>query len=159
MGRSGLYAYEVRVAISGLEIRVYENKIGDLRWIFDLTTLMKTLTPPKNCVVYMYVNNYFYFFEIYVDLRVFVKELMKATANPRNEGKMLKRKPTDRPLPEVKPEIGGLADTNCGILIREIVATRSWIAVLSAILLASLFFRAAVGLGGYSGPRLSSLWN
>ena len=70
---------------------------------------------------------------------------------------MLKRKPTDRPFPEVKPETGGLADTNCGILIRDIVATRSWITVLIAILLASLFFRAAVGLGGYSGTPFSSL--
>src|SRR5579862_5292372 len=64
---------------------------------------------------------------------------------------MLKRKPTDDPYSSVKVETGGLSDTNCGILLRDIVATRSWTIVIIATLLASTFFRAAVGLGGYSG--------
>jgi hypothetical protein len=67
---------------------------------------------------------------------------------------MLKRKLTDGPFPVVKAETGGLADTNCGVLLRDIVATRSWIIVISAILIASFFFRAAIGLGGYSGMIL-----
>jgi hypothetical protein len=48
-------------------------------------------------------------------------------------------------------ETGGLADTNCGIILSDIVSIRSWTVVIIAILLASIFLRTAVGLGGYSG--------
>ena len=48
-------------------------------------------------------------------------------------------------------ETGELADTNCGAILGDLVATRSWTTVLIAILLASIFLKAAIGLGGYSG--------
>lgn len=48
-------------------------------------------------------------------------------------------------------ETGGLTDTNCGIILADIVATRSWTSVITIILLVGIFVRAAVGLGGYSG--------
>ena len=70
---------------------------------------------------------------------------------------MLKRKATDGPNLDVKPETGGLADTNCGLLLRDIVARRSWTVVIIAILLASMFFRAAIGLGGYSGTLIADV--
>ena len=54
-------------------------------------------------------------------------------------------------------DVGGLADTNCGIILGDIVASRSWTVVICVILLMSLFQRAAIGLGGYSGQSLSSL--
>jgi hypothetical protein len=50
-------------------------------------------------------------------------------------------------------ETGGLADANCGIILSDIVSTRSWTVVIIAILLASIFLRTAVGLGGYSGTN------
>ena len=53
-------------------------------------------------------------------------------------------------------EMGGLADTNCGIILADIVATRSWTAVTAIILLMGVFVRAAVGLGGYSGTTSPS---
>ena len=58
-------------------------------------------------------------------------------------------------------ETGGLADTNCGIILADVVATRSWSAVIAMILLVGLFVRAAVGLGGYSGTitRLLEIGN
>jgi len=57
-------------------------------------------------------------------------------------------------------EMRGLTDTNCGIILADIVATRSWSAVITIILLMGIFVRAAVGLGGYSGTTtsLSVLW-
>ena len=57
-------------------------------------------------------------------------------------------------------ETGGLTDTNCGIILADIVATRSWSAVITIILLMGIFVRTAVGLGGYSGTTtsLSVLW-
>lgn len=48
-------------------------------------------------------------------------------------------------------EMGGLADTNCGIILGDLVAARSWTVVIAIILLMGIFVRAAVGLGGYSG--------
>lgn len=51
----------------------------------------------------------------------------------------------------VPREKGGLADTNCGLILDDIVRTRSWPVVILAILLASIFARAAIGLGGFSG--------
>jgi hypothetical protein len=53
--------------------------------------------------------------------------------------------------PSTPSAAGGLADTNCGIVLDNLVATRSWTAVVAAILLLSLFLKAAIGLGGYSG--------
>lgn len=53
-------------------------------------------------------------------------------------------------------ETGGLADTNCGAILGDLVATRSWAVVIVAILLASMFLRVAVGLGGYSGTLSNS---
>jgi hypothetical protein len=50
-------------------------------------------------------------------------------------------------------ETGGLADTNCGIILSDVVSTRSWTVVIIAVLLASTFLRTAVGLGGYSGTN------
>jgi len=64
---------------------------------------------------------------------------------------MSKRRVSDR-VDENEPRpTGGLAETNCGILLGEIVASRSWTAVVAIIVLVSIFVRAAVGLGGYSG--------
>jgi hypothetical protein len=48
-------------------------------------------------------------------------------------------------------EQGGLADSNAGIILADVVATRSWPIVLFAILTLGCFFRVAIGLGGYSG--------
>ena len=52
-------------------------------------------------------------------------------------------------------ETGGLADSNAGIILADLVATRSLPIVLSAILTLALFFRTAIGLGGYSGQTPS----
>jgi len=52
-------------------------------------------------------------------------------------------------------QTGGLANTNCGIILSDIVATRSWTVVIIAILLMAMFFRAAIGLGGYSGTPIT----
>jgi len=60
-------------------------------------------------------------------------------------------------LPPSPSAMGGLADTNCGIVLDSLVATRPWTAVVSAILLMSLFLKAAIGLGGYSGTAATSL--
>lgn len=56
-------------------------------------------------------------------------------------------------------EKGGLADTNCGLVLDDIVRSRSWPVVVLAILLVSIFARAAVGLGGFSGtpPAIPTL--
>ena len=51
----------------------------------------------------------------------------------------------------VQKGTGGLADTNCGFILQDFVATRSWGIVIVAILLASVFLKVAIGLGGYSG--------
>lgn len=48
-------------------------------------------------------------------------------------------------------ETGGLAESNAGIILADVVATRSWPVVLVAVLTFALFVRAAAGLGGYSG--------
>lgn len=48
-------------------------------------------------------------------------------------------------------EKGGLADTHLGLILDDIVRTRSWPVVILVILLASIFARAAIGLGGFSG--------
>ena len=50
-------------------------------------------------------------------------------------------------------ETGGLAETNCGLILGDLVVTRSWAVVITAILLLCLFIRVAVGLGGYSGSQ------
>jgi hypothetical protein len=55
-------------------------------------------------------------------------------------------------------QVGGLADTNMGIVLGELVATRSWMIVILAILLGTMFVRAVVGLGGYSGTSQNNTY-
>jgi hypothetical protein len=69
------------------------------------------------------------------------------------------KKKRDKP-DETNPsrETGGLADTNAGLVLSELVATRSRTIVVVAILLAAMFMRAVVGLGGYSGTHENRHW-
>lgn len=55
----------------------------------------------------------------------------------------------------IHQETGGLVDTHCGAILRHLVATRSWAVVISTVVLASIFLKAAIGLGGYSGNLFS----
>lgn len=64
---------------------------------------------------------------------------------------MSKRKGDKGDESSILRDTGGLADTNCGLVLRDIVKTRSWTIVIVVILLMGIFLRAAVGLGGYSG--------
>ena len=54
-------------------------------------------------------------------------------------------------------ETGGLAETNCGLILGDLIVTRSWTVVVVAILLLSMFIRVAIGLGGYSGIQYVKL--
>lgn len=69
----------------------------------------------------------------------------------RNHGQGMSKKRVSDRVDEIELRRGGLAETNLGILLGEIVVSRSWTAVIAIIILVSIFVRAAVGLGGYSG--------
>src|SRR5271169_5911206 len=63
-----------------------------------------------------------------------------------------KQKADDTSL-STPPPPSGLASTNLGVILQDLLLSShtSWTLILLSLLLAALFIRVVIGLGGYSG--------